>query len=130
MEESSLTVEFITGPNLVSYDFTVDCYARQEVDGEVVPLTSCSDAEDSTETPVSQSGETGKALSKVDVVVSPLGTSLVLSLVLSLVSTRLVSYFSPFLVVWVGSCRAGRAGRRRLLARSRVIASTVACSGR
>ena len=126
MEECSLTVEFITGPNLVSYDFTVDCYARQEVDGELVPLTSCSDAEDSTETPVSQSGETGKALSKVDVVVSPLGTSLVLSLV----STRLVSYFSPFLVVWVGSCRAGRAGRRRLLARSRVIASTVACSGR
>jgi len=94
VEESSLTVEFITGPNLYSYAFTVDCFAREEVDGELVPLTSCSAAADSTVIPVSQEGETGKALSKVDVVVSPLRTFLLLSLV----STRITSYFSPFLV--------------------------------
>lgn len=75
--EGFATISFKTGPNLVSYDYTVSCYERDLS----VPTTSCNAIadEDYPAAGNSVSGETGKAYDKITATVTGLGTSLVSS---------------------------------------------------
>jgi hypothetical protein len=75
--EGFATISFKTGPNLVSYDYTVSCYERDLS----VPTTSCNAIadEDYPTAGNSVSGETGKAYDKITATVTGLGTSLVSS---------------------------------------------------
>ena len=67
------TISFKTGPNLVSYDYTVSCYERDLL----VPTTSCNAiaADEIPVAGVSASGETGTAYDKLYATVTGLGTS-------------------------------------------------------